>query len=81
MDVRVPPHRPVDVNILHEERHQQVEEEQELKEQAAVQRKLGDAAVAHRLGRNQGGERGSRQTRRITASGMGRATHDTTRHS
>lgn len=63
MDVRIPPHRPVDVNILHKECHQQVEEEQEFEEQAAVQRKLRDTAVAHRLGRNQGGERGSRQTR------------------
>lgn len=62
MDVRIPPHRPVDVNILHKECHQQVEEEQELEEQAAVQGKLGDTAVAYRLGRNQGGERGSRET-------------------
>lgn len=36
VDVRIPPHRPVDVNILHKECHQQVEEEQELEEQAAV---------------------------------------------
>lgn len=63
MDMRIPPHRPVDVNVLYKKRHQQVEEEQELEEQTAVQRKLGDAAVAHRLGRNQGRERGSRKTR------------------
>lgn len=31
MAVRVPPHRPVDVNVLNKQRHQQIEKEQELK--------------------------------------------------
>lgn len=79
VDVRIPPHRPVDVNVLHEECHQQVEEEQELEEQAAVQRKLRDAAVAYWFGRNQGGERGSRETWWVTAPGprKTRVTHNT----
>lgn len=70
--VRVPPHGPVDVDVLHEESHQQVEEEQELKQQAAVQWKLRDTGVTYRLRRDQGREGRSRQSHRITAPVWGR---------
>lgn len=68
MAVRVPPHRPVDVNVLDKQRNQQVQKEQELKQQAAVQRQFGDPRVAHRLRSDEGRERGRRETHGITAS-------------
>lgn len=43
MAVWVPPHRPVDVYILDKQGHQQIKKEQELKQQAAVQRQLRDS--------------------------------------
>lgn len=65
--VRVPPHRPVDVYVLDKQGHQQIQEEQELKEQAAVQRQLGDPRVTHRLRNNEGRDRGRRLTHHVTA--------------
>lgn len=65
--VRVPPDRPVDVDVLDKQGHQQIEKEQELKQQAAVQRQLRDPRVADRLWSNEGRERRGRQTHRVTA--------------
>lgn len=67
MTVRIPPHCPVDVYVLDKQGHQQIEKEQELKQQAAVQRQLGDSRVADRLRGDEGRERGRRQTHRVTA--------------
>lgn len=49
MIVRVPPDSLVDVDVLNEEGYQQVDEEQEFKEEAPIQRQLRDAAVTDRL--------------------------------
>lgn len=67
MAVWVPPDRPVDVYVLDKQGHQQVEKEQELKQQAAIQRQLGDPRVANRLWSDEGRERGRGQTHRVTA--------------
>jgi len=67
--VGVPPHGAVDVDVLDEQRHQQVQEEQELKEQAAVQRELGDLRVADGLRGDEGREGRGRQTHGVTAPG------------
>ena len=67
MAVWVPPDRPVDVDVLDKQGHQQIEKEQELKQQAAVQGQLGDPRVADRLRSNEGRERRSGQTHRVTA--------------
>lgn len=69
--VGVPPDCPVDVYVLDKQGHQQIKKEQELKQQAAVQRQLGDPRVTHRLRSNEGRERGGRQTHRITAPERG----------
>lgn len=68
MAVRVPPDRPVDVNVLDKQRNQQVQKEQELEKQAAVQWQFGDPRVAHRLRSDEGRERGRREAHGITAS-------------
>lgn len=68
MAVRVPPDRPVDVNVLDKQRNQQVQKEQELEKQAAVQWQFGDPRVAHRLRSDEGRERGRGETHGITAS-------------
>lgn len=68
MAVRVPPDRPVDVNVLDKQRNQQVQKEQELEKQAAVQWQFGDPRVPHRLRSDEGRERGRRETNGITAS-------------
>lgn len=62
MAVRIPPHCPVDVDVLNKQRHQQIQKEQELKQQAAVQWQLRDPRVTHRLRSNEGRQRWSRQT-------------------
>lgn len=67
MAVWVPPNRPVDVDVLHEQGHQQIEKEQELEQQAAVQRQLGDPRVTHRLRGDERREGRGRQTHRVTA--------------
>lgn len=67
MAVWVPPDRPVDVYVLDKQGHQQIKKEQELKEQAAVQRQLGDPRVTDWLRGNEGRKRGGRQTHRVTA--------------
>lgn len=67
MAVWVPPDRPVDVYVLDKQGHQQIQKEQELKQQAAVQRQLGNPRVTDRLRCNEGRERGGRQTHRVTA--------------
>lgn len=54
MAVRVPPHCPVDVDVLDEQSNQQIEKEQELKQQAAVQRQLRDPRVTDRLRSDEG---------------------------
>lgn len=71
MAVRVPPDCPVDVDVLDKQRDQQIQKEQELEEQAAVQWQLGDPRVAHRLRRDEGRERRRRETHGITDSGRG----------
>lgn len=38
MAVWVPPHRPIDVDVLDKQGHQQVKKEQEFEQEAAVQR-------------------------------------------
>lgn len=65
--VWVPPHCPVDVNVLDKQGHQQIEEKQEFKQQAAVQRQFGDPRVTHWLRSNEGREGGCRETHRSTA--------------
>lgn len=67
MAVWVPPDCPVDVHVLDKQGHQQIKEEQELKEQTAVQRQLGDPRVTNWLWGDEGRERGG-QTHRVTAS-------------
>lgn len=42
MAVGIPPHSPVDVDVLDKQGHQQVKKEQEFKQQAAVQWQLWD---------------------------------------
>lgn len=49
MIVWVPPDSLVDVDVLNEKGYQQVDEEQEFKEKAPIQRQLRDAAVTDRL--------------------------------
>lgn len=71
MAVRVPPHRPVDVHVLDKQGHEQIQEEQELKQQAAVQRELGDPRVPDRLRSDEGREGGRGQTHRVTAPERG----------
>lgn len=68
MAVGIPPHSSVDVDVLHKQRHQQVEEEQELKQQAAVQRQVGDTGVTHWLWGDEGGQWRRWQPNRVTAS-------------
>lgn len=67
MTVWIPPHRPVNVDVLHKQGHQQVEEQQELKEEAAVRRQLRDPRVTDRLRGDEGRDGGSRETHRGTA--------------
>lgn len=67
MAVWVPPDCPVDVYVLDKQGHQQIKEEQELEQQAAVQRQLGDPRVTDRLRSNEGRKGGCRQTHRVTA--------------
>lgn len=67
MAVWVPPDRPVYVDVLDKQGHQQVEKEQELKQQAAIQRQLGNPRVADRLWSDEGREGGCGQTHRVTA--------------
>lgn len=71
MAVGVPPDCPVDVDVLDKQCHQQIEEEQELEEQAAVQWQFGDPRVAHRLRSDEGRERRRRETHGITDSERG----------
>lgn len=66
MAIRVPPDSFVDVYVLDEEGNQQVNEEQELEEQAPVQGELRDTTVADRLRGDEGGDRWGRQTDRST---------------
>lgn len=66
--VGVPPDCPVDVDVLDKQRNQQIQKEQELEKQAAVQWQFGDPRVAHRLRSDEGRERGRRETHGITAS-------------
>lgn len=68
MAVRVPPHSPVDVDVLHEQGDQQIKKEQELEQHAAVRRQLGDPGVTHRLRGDESRERRGGQTHRVTAS-------------
>ncbi len=56
-----PPHRPVNVDVLNEERHQQVEEEQRLEQQVTVQRKIGNTGMTDRF-RSDEGREGRSQT-------------------
>jgi len=51
--VWVPPDSLVDVDVLNEEGYQQVDEEQEFKEKAPIQRQFRDPAVTYRLWSNQ----------------------------
>lgn len=71
MAVRVPPDGPVDVDVLDKQRNQQIQEEQELEEQAAVQWQRWDSGVAHRLRRDEGRERRRREPHGVTDSGKG----------
>lgn len=72
MAVGVPPDRPVDVNVLDKQRNQQIEKEQELEKQAAVQWQIGDPRVAHRLRSDEGREGRCGETHGITDSERGR---------
>lgn len=73
MAVRVPPDCPVDVNVLDKQRNQQIQKEQELEEQAAVQWQFRDPRVAHRLRSDEGRERRRRETHGSTDSEKGDA--------
>ena len=74
MAVWVPPHRPVDVDVLDKQGNQQVKKKQELKQQAAVRGQLGNPRVTDRLRSDEGRKRRGRQTHRVTAPERTRAT-------
>lgn len=56
MVVRVPPHSLIDVDVLDEEGHQQVDEKEELEKKAPVKRQVRDVAVAYRSWGDQGSD-------------------------
>lgn len=66
MAVGVPPHCPVDVDVLDEQSHEQIEEQEKLEQEAAVQGQLWDPRVSDRLWSDESRERGRRQTQRAT---------------
>lgn len=64
--VGIPPHSSVDVDVLHKQRHQQVEKEQELKQQAVVQGEIWNTRVSNRLRCDERRQRWSRESHGVT---------------
>lgn len=62
MAIRIPPDSLVDINVLHKQRHQQVQKEHKLKEHTAVDGKFRNACMANRFWADQRSEWWGRET-------------------